>query len=160
MSFYQYYAIPFPITMAEEVIYYSGRKIRSLTKLADRYEDVDAMFELGYRYYFGYGVRHNISKALGWFYNAAIRGDADACYMLGNMYSLAEGVDWDDEEAMYWFIQAADLGHADSMNELGIMFAEGYGVEANMEFAKEWWEKAVEAGSEEAKENLEKANSA
>ena len=46
------------------------------------------------------------------------------------------------------------------MNELGIMFAEGYGVEPNMEFAKEWWEKAAEAGSEEAKQNLEKANSA
>ena len=145
--------------MEGKTIYYSGRNIRNLTKLADRDDDSDAMFELGYRYYYGYGVRHNLHKALLWFFNAGIRGDADSCYMLGNMYSVGEGVDYDDEEALYWFVQAADLGHADSMNELGIMCAEGYGVEANMEDAREWWTKAAEAGSEEAKENLEKSKS-
>ncbi|MBQ4368438.1 MAG: sel1 repeat family protein, partial [Candidatus Methanomethylophilus sp.] len=123
--------------MEDTVIYYSGRNIRNLVRLADRDDDADAMFELGYRYYFGYGVRHNIGKALLWFYNAAIRGDADGCYMMGTMLSCGEGVELDDEEAVYWFLQAADLGHLDSMNELGIMFAEGYGVEKDMAIARE-----------------------
>jgi len=133
---------------------FEGMKIRNIVRYLDRYMDCDAMFELGFRYFFGVKVRPDKRKALYWYYNSAILGNEIAMYMLGTMYAAGEGCRPDVMESAYWFAQGAEAGHAASMNCLAIMYAEGIGVEQSDEEAVALWNKAVELGSEEAAVNL------
>jgi hypothetical protein len=133
---------------------YSGLKVRKLVKIANDELDADAMYELGYRYCFGYKMRPNKRKALYWMLGAAYLDDPVAQYLVGTMYVFGEGTAVDFTEAVYWFGVAADQGHAPSLNELGIMYADGMGVEPDLEKAKEFWKKSEELGCEEAGENL------
>ena len=133
---------------------YNGLKFRKLVKIANDELDPDAMYELGYRYFFGYRTRPNKKKAFYWLIGAAFLDDPTAQYLVGTMYVFGEGTRVDFGEAVYWFGVAAEQGHAPSLNELGIMYAEGMGVEADLEKAKEYWKRSEELGCEEATENL------
>lgn len=121
---------------------YEGMKVRNLIAHLDRYMDCDAMYELGYRYYFGTRMRPCKKKALYWFYNSAILGHETAMYMVGSMYATGDGCSPDILEAAYWFAQGAEAGDPLSMNSLAIMYAEGIGLEQSDDEARKLWEKA------------------
>lgn len=133
---------------------YNGMTIRNLVKVANDELDADAMYTLGCRYCFGYGIRANKKKAFYWMLGAAFLDDPTAQYLVGTMYVFGEGTKVNYSEALYWFGVAGEQGDAMSLNELGIMYAEGMGVEADFAKAKEYWEKSKELGCEEAAENL------
>ena len=93
---------------------YSGLKVRKLVKIANDELDAEAMYELGYRYCFGFRMRPNKRKALYWMLGAAYLDDPVAQYLVGTMYVFGEGTPVDFTEAVYWFGVAADQGHAPS----------------------------------------------
>lgn len=53
---------------------YSGLKVRKLVKIANDELDAEAMYELGYRYCFGFKMRPNKRKALYWMWTSSPSG--------------------------------------------------------------------------------------
>lgn len=69
---------------------------------------------LGFKYYFGDGVKKDLGKAISWFKQAAEQGSVDAQRQLGEIYSSL----YEPEEAKKWFEKAASAGDASSKYKL------------------------------------------
>jgi len=122
--------------------------VKWLRKAADQ-GDTEAMYALGFQYYFGWGVARDMNMAIDWFRKAADRGRADAQNMLGGMYEKGDGVLADRSEAMRWYRRAADQGHEDAQTNLARMYEEGRGEQSFAE-AVTWYRKAAAQGYAEA----------
>ncbi len=110
---------------------YSGLKVRKLVKIANDELDAEAMYELGYRYCFGFKMRPNKRKALYWMLGAAYLDDPVAQYLVGTMYVFGEGTPVDFAEAVYWFGVAAPQrarNHVRRGNGSGRRPREGQGI--------------------------------
>lgn len=88
--------------------------------------DLEAMYEMGLRFYFGEGRRENYRLALKYFLKPAEEGNACAQYYVGSIYETGEtenekefrGVKQNPEEAALWFAKAAALGNEDAAKAL------------------------------------------
>ena len=114
-----------------------------------------AQGNLGYCYYYGYGVPQNYTKAAEWCRKAAEQGRADAQYQLGYYYLTGEGVPTDIAKAVEWLRKAAEQGDADAQLVLGYCYELGKGVPQNYTKAAEWYRKAAAQGNREAKKKLD-----
>ena len=65
--------------------------------------DVEAQFQLGFRYATGRGIPQDDAEAVRWYRLAAEQGDAYAQYNLGVSYSTGVGVLKDSVLAHMWF---------------------------------------------------------
>ncbi len=70
----------------------------------------EACFNLGYFYYYGYGVQQDLEQAFAWDLCAAQRGLPQGQYQVGLAYIRGEGVPEDVSQGMQWIQQAADQG--------------------------------------------------
>jgi len=73
--------------------------------------DVESVFNLGYLYESGMGVRIDESLALQWYEEAASQGHADAQLRLGLMLIAGAGVDDDVSSGKQWILKAASNGN-------------------------------------------------
>lgn len=80
-----------------------SKALKWLRKAADR-SDANplAQFNLGYMYYYGWGVPKDYAEAAKWFRVAADCDDARAQLLLGTLYALSQGVPNDLVLAFMW----------------------------------------------------------
>ena len=84
------------------------------------------------------------SEALGYFKQAAGRGDANGLYNLGMCHARGFGTPRNDEKAFDCFRNAAEKGHPEAINNIGWFFREGRIVKKDLELAMKWFRKSAE----------------
>lgn len=99
---------------------------------------------LGSMYYYGIGVRRDLSRAQQILQGGIDKNDPDSHYYLGQMYEFGEGVDRDMKEAARLYEIAVKGDNASAMVRLGYMSREGNGVAKNETRAYELFKKAGE----------------
>ena len=79
-----------------------------------------AMRALGLIYRDGAGgIGADKGQALGWFYEAALRGDGESMFALARAFGQGEGVAADPALARYWLERSADTGYRPAARALG-----------------------------------------
>lgn len=106
--------------------------------------DAEAMFNLGWRYQGGDGVKKDMNKAIELFEQSFKLGNKDAMRQLGWIYQYGEENDL--KKAKEFYETAASFGFVDAINQLGTMYLNGKGVDKNPEKALELFEKAKKLG--------------
>jgi len=86
------------------------------------------MFNLGWSYLNGDGVRTGYAQAEYWLRLSAKDGNADAQSNLGWMYEHGLGVRQSDVKAAEWYRKAAEQGQSYSQYLLGKLYEAGRGV--------------------------------
>ncbi|MDA9260795.1 sel1 repeat family protein, partial [Puniceicoccaceae bacterium] len=83
---------------------------------------VEAQYNLGYMYDFGYGgVPEDDTEAVKWYRKAAEQGYAQAQYNLGMAYYYGHGVPEDYVESYMWLNLAAAQGDENAKHNKGIL---------------------------------------
>lgn len=85
-----------------------------------------------------------LGEALGYFKQAAGRGDANGLYNLGMCHARGLGTPRNDEKAFDCFRNAAEKGHPEAINNIGWFFREGRIVKKDLELAMKWFRKSAE----------------
>lgn len=111
---------------------------------------LDSLVAEGDRYY----GEKNYTKALGFYRQAAAKGNVKAMRHLGNMYLDGDGVERNCAEALKWFKQGANKGDAGCQINIGFMYYEGNGVSKDYKEAVKWFHLAAKHGDALAKNNL------
>lgn len=113
--------------------------------------DVDAMVDLGVRYYTSDGVLKDYQASYDWNKKAADLGDLRAMTNIATMYFFGAGpIQKDWVKAFEWYKKAADLGHPKALHAVGSSYYRGEGVEKDLVKAREWFQKAADKGYEKA----------
>lgn len=108
------------------------------------------------KYYYGLGVKKNLSQAYRLYLMAAEQGDADAMFIVGGLYMKGLGTPVNRAEAFKWLYDAAINGRSskESQKILAEFFLTGQGVPQNYTEALQWYERAAEGGDTEAQNEL------
>jgi TPR repeat protein len=112
--------------------------------------DAHAQCVLGEFYFYGKGVKKNLTEAINWWRKSAEQNFANAQENLGHCYFNGFGVRQDYTEAAKWYEKAAKQGYAPSQYSLGCCYYYGYGVKRSYEESEKWWLKAAAQGYESA----------
>lgn len=116
--------------------------------------NVEAQTKLGLIYAFGYGVKVDYKKALGYFEQAKSKNNPEATYWYAKVILNGLGIEKSPEKSVIWFEKSGNKGYVDAQNVLGIMYMEGIGVKQNYQTAYKWNTKAANGGNPEAMYNL------
>jgi TPR repeat protein len=95
-------------------------------------------------------LKHDYSKAMKVFQQAAAQGNAEAQYQIGFLYEFGQGVAKDQTEAMKWYRQAAENGYAEAQFSIGVSYAQGRDVEQDYAKALQWLQKAADQAHPQA----------
>jgi hypothetical protein len=132
----------------------------------------EARFNLGWCYYYGYGVSQDYKKAAKWYLEHletpdpniryslvppeqaqqlvfrnkmdAEKGDARSQYSWALANEIGEYVSQNYAEAAKWFRCAAEQGNRDAQFKLGLCYEEGKGVVQDYVEAAKWFRRAAE----------------
>lgn len=131
-----------------------------LNKVANGYTNnpeakSDALFNMGYMYCNGIGIKQDFDKGIEWYKKAADAGNSGAMNNIGYMYFSGEGVKQDYSKAYKWYKKAADARDSVAMSNIGYLYEHGEGVKQDYNKALEWYTKAFNEGDEDAKTNIE-----
>lgn len=74
-------------------------------RIAAKYNNANAQYNLALSYDLGRGVRQNNNEAFKWYLKAAIKGQAQAQGNLGYCYEHGEGVEQNDSLAVEWIVK-------------------------------------------------------
>ncbi len=139
-----------------------------------------AQFSLANLYYYGNGVKKDLSQAFLWYRKSSEQGQPYAPYAVAQMYDKGEYVSQSEETAQRYykvkhypvFLKLESKGQADDnlYYKLGAMFKMGLGTEIDIPKAIEYFEKSAENmwstyqlgrlylfGAEEVEKDKEKA---
>lgn len=105
-----------------------------------------SQYQVGYQYWWGFGVEKSKSEARYWYIKAANNGFATAANDLGRMYEEGDSVVKSSSEAFKWYMRAAELGHAEAMSSVSGHYYRGDGVPKSMTAAAYWAKEARDAG--------------
>lgn len=115
--------------------------------------DAKGQYNLGYCYYYGFGVRRDRTKATDWFKKSAEQGYIEAQESLSICYN-GFSVGSNSAEAVKCYIKAAEQGHSYAQNILGSYYESGYGIAKDYHEAAKWYHKAAEQGYADAQYHL------
>lgn len=105
---------------------------------AAEFNEVEAMFDLGYALYHGEGIIQNYPSAAMWFKRAANMGYPKAAYNLAFCYMNGQGVPCDYDKALKWLLFSANKGFSQAQVTLSECYEHGILVEQNVEESKRW----------------------
>jgi TPR repeat protein len=122
-------------------------------------ENLDALsaeqlFNLGYKYDVGDGVKQDKAQAIKLYTKAGELGNAGAIYNLGLIYSNGEGVPKDKLKAASLYRRAADLGYPSAVYNLALMYSNGDGITQDKSEAARLYRRAADLGYPAAMCNL------
>lgn len=113
--------------------------------VAERGESL-AYPDLGRLYFYGYGTKKDVTKAIQWLKKAteSSEGAPDSEYLLGLVYSDNEGTEKNDNEAIKWFLKSASHGYSIAQEQLGWVYRNGtMGLKQDHKAAYDWFLKAA-----------------
>ena len=105
--------------------------------------DATAMDFVGFMYFRGVGVTHNVDIAVGYF-KAAAGKSAAAAWNLGQCYFAAQGVEQDIPKALEAWKKAAAMGHGRAAAVAAMTYLAGDGLAPDLAQARKLAERAVE----------------
>ena len=124
-------------------------------------QDLEAQFQKGMSYYFGYRLPQNYTEAAKLFLLAAGRGHIDSQTYLAECYFEGNGAPQDYGKAVEWYQRAAAQGNpgaqanlSKAQANLGLAYLYGKGVSKNKIEAYKWIKLACEQGDKEVTEKL------
>ena len=117
--------------------------------------DIEAQYDLGYRYEKGRGTEQDDEQAVLWYLRAAEQGLDKAEYKLGLCYLDGTGIAKDEAQGMSWLEKAAEKGYMPAQYQLGKLLAAS-NQQKNLQLALEWLQKAQDNGYEPATMELRK----
>ncbi|MGM9833435.1 MAG: toll/interleukin-1 receptor domain-containing protein [Candidatus Limisoma sp.] len=115
--------------------------------------DAKGQYNLGYCYYYGFGVGRDRTKATDWFRKSAKQGYIEAQESLSVCYN-GYSVGSNSVDAVKCYIKAAEQGHSYAQNILGSYYESGYGIAKDYHEAAKWYRKAAEQGNADAQYHL------
>ena len=103
----------------------------------------------GFRHYHGKGRPLSLARALGFYRQAAERGDAEARFIAGGMLYRGLGTDPDRRSGFRLLLEAAEQGASspESLHLIGSAYFRGSPVPQNFLEARKWLDLAVARGS-------------
>jgi len=109
--------------------------IVELKKLAVEHSNVEAIHEIGNRYYLGNGVSIDNDEAMKWYQRSADKGYLKSQHNLASLF-----VDKNNGKmALHWAQLAAKNGEYDSQYLVGVIYLNGInGVQKNIPKALDW----------------------
>ncbi len=105
--------------------------------------NIEAQYDVGYRYEKGRGVEEDDELAFKWYLKAAEQGLDTAQYKVGMCLLEGAGVDVDKEQGRLWLEKAATQGYPPAQYHLGKFYAND---RHDYALALTWLEKAQENG--------------
>lgn len=105
-----------------------NKSVTMFEEYIERYNDSEAMVNLGMIYYKPEFGKVDYKKYATWMLKAAELGNPMAQYNMGLSYQYGEGVKKDEKKAFEMFQKAANAGDEDARIEVVLRFAEGNGV--------------------------------
>jgi len=93
--------------------------------------DPDGLYNLGYCYLFGVGVKKDEKEGVKYISFSAERGYAFAQSLLAFCYQTGVVVDTDYSKAFRYYELSADQGHSFAQFSLGLCYKNSYGVDRN-----------------------------
>lgn len=105
---------------------------------AAEFEEVEAMFDLGYALYHGEGITQDYPSAVMWFKRAANLQYPKAEYNLAFCYMNGKGVPCNYEKALRLLISSANHGFDQAQLTLSECYEHGVLVEQNLAESKRW----------------------
>ena len=90
--------------------------------------DVNAQFEIAYKYNYGVGGPQDVNQAFKWYKKSAEQEHYLAQNILATMFYRGTGVVKDYKQAFNWYKKAAEQGHPYAPFNLGKMYYMGEGV--------------------------------
>ena len=100
--------------------------------------NADAIYNIGYSYYFGEGVKQDDDKALEYFRTAAEMGQPNAMFVIGESYAEGKGSEKDLDQAAEWYLKALRAGYVpdeQDQKHLSDLFAELYNLKLDFSAA-------------------------
>jgi TPR repeat protein len=95
-------------------------------------------------------LKHNYSRAMELFQQAAAKGNGEAQYQIGFLYDFGQGVTRSSEKAITWYRQSAENGYAEAQFEIGVRYAQGRDAKQDYAEALRWLRKAADQTHPEA----------
>jgi len=108
--------------------------------------DLEAICEVGRRYYNGIGLQKNVDQAFSFFLKAALMGHPAAQNNVAWCYEVGDGVQQSLEKAFEWYEMSANNGCSMAQYSLGWMYSNGVYVPKNQSKAISWIIQAAESG--------------
>ena len=133
-------------------------KIEDIVEFANR-GDIDAEYELGYRFGNGLDVEQDYREALKWYLKASGKGHADALLAAAETFYWGHGIKRDKEKSQWFFLKACSCFDRDykagrkagySAFKLYEILYGGYAGDKYVKQADEWLKKAMEEQYPEA----------
>ncbi len=140
----------------EKEVNNAQRATKYYTMAANKYNNVDAMFNLGVIAESPYTGMVKYAEAMKWYKKAAEFGHYQSMNNVGNFYLKGQGVEQDYEIARQWYEEAIKGNNDYAYTHLGEIYENGWGVEVDLEKAAEFYETAVEFNAYKGQENLER----
>ena len=119
--------------------------IDELKARADK-NDIQAIIDLGDKYFAGDGVEKDFAQAAVWYKKAADLGFGPACRQIGLMLLHGVGVSADNEASIKYFMKGAELNDYICLYTLGMMCKDGNVLPPNSQEAVSWLEKSAAQG--------------
>ncbi len=123
--------------------------------IAAEYNEVEAMYYLGYAMYQGEGIEQDYPAAAQWFKRAANMNYPKAEYNLAFCYMNGHGVPSNYDKALKLLVSSANHGYDKAQLTLSECYENGVLVEQDLEESKRWKAKALshqQAGGSETAE--------
>gem|GEM_PF-789632 len=106
----------------------------------------DACTNLGVLYFYGDGVKKDLSQSAGFYRKACDGGEGNACANLAMMYRSGNGVSQDIEQAISLLKKACEYGQVAACGQLGELHLRGEGVVLDTERAQRLLHQACVGG--------------
>lgn len=105
---------------------------------AAEFDEVEAMFNLGYAFYHGEGISQDFPSAVMWFKRAASMQYPKAEYNLAFCYMNGKGVPCNYDKALELLVASANHGFHQAQLTLSECYERGVLVEQNLDMSKKW----------------------
>ena len=137
---------------------YTKLKIEDIIEFANR-GDIEAEYELGYRFDNGLDVEQDYREAMKWYLKASGKGNADALLAAAEIYYWGHGIRRDKEKSQWFFLKACSCFDRDykagrkpgySAFRIYEILYGGYAGDKYVKQADEWLKKAMDAKYPEA----------
>ena len=116
--------------------------------------ETEAQYDLGHKYWRGWGVAADNGKALRWFWRAAKNDHAQAQLHLGRMFAAGHGVAINERKAEAWYQKAVAQGDAAMLRDLGCQYLFGRDAPQDDHKAMELFQKAADRGDVLGQHNM------
>ena len=119
-------------------------------------QEKEEIYNSGYKYFHGIGIKKDFVKSSEWFKKAADLFSANFQCILGDMYKQGEGIEKNVAQAITWYKKSAEFDNPIAQYNMGLLCESGEIIDRDGVQAAGWYRKAAEQGHADAQCHLAK----